>query len=99
MHIVYILHSKKLDRFYTGFSSNLEERFEFHENALPHKFTAKAKDWGLYVHIACKNKKQALGVETHIKNMKSRTYIENLKIYPEMVTKLLQKYKSQSEPR
>jgi putative endonuclease len=36
---VYILNSEKLDRFYIGFTSNLEKRLEFHLNAESHKFT------------------------------------------------------------
>ena len=98
-HHVYILHSNKLNRFYIGESSDVVKRLLFHENSEARKFTAKAKDWKLYLKIACENKKQALGIETHLKNMKSSTYIENLKKYPEMVAKLLQKYKDQSEPQ
>ena len=30
--------------------------------------------------------------EAHIKRMKSRKYIENLKLYPEMMEKLILKY-------
>ena len=93
MHIVYILHSKKLDRFYTGYSSNLEERFEFHQNSLPHKFTAKAQDWRHFHSVECGSKKQALDIEAHIKRMKSSIYIKNLKKYPEMIEKLLEKYR------
>jgi len=42
--------------------------------------------------MECENKTQALAIEKHIKSMKSKIYIENLKKYPEMVTKLLIKY-------
>lgn len=35
---------------------------------------------------------QAMQVEKHIKSMKSRIYIENLKRYPEMIIKLIEKY-------
>ena len=94
MHIVYILHSKKLDRFYTGYSTNLEERLQFHQSALPHKFTAKAKDWKFFMTISCEDKKQALEIEAHIKRMKSRTYIKNLKKYPEIIQKLKDRYNS-----
>ncbi|MEM7084729.1 MAG: GIY-YIG nuclease family protein [Bacteroidota bacterium] len=91
-HFVYILRSNKLNRFYVGETSNLNQRLKFHENSLPHKFTAKAKDWVLFFKIECSNKLQALAIERHIKRMKSKTYIENLKKYPEIIQKLLAKY-------
>jgi putative endonuclease len=95
---VYILHSQKLNRFYIGFTSNLEKRLEFHHNAESHKFTSKAKDWEVYLKIECKSKGQALAIEKHIKKMKSKVYIQNLKKYSEMKIKLLDRY-SESSPR
>jgi putative endonuclease len=92
MPTVYILYSAKLDRFYVGFTTNLTVRMEFHRNALPHNFTAKADDWLVYFSFECKTKGQALKIEKHIKRMKSRNYIKNLKSYPEMVEKLLRRY-------
>ena len=89
---VYILHSAKLNRFYTGFTSDIATRMEFHHNPEARKFTAKAQDWRLFHKIKCKNKTQALAVEAHIKSMKSHAYIENLKKYPEIGEKLLMKY-------
>ncbi len=98
-HCVYILHSPKLNRFYTGETANLETRLEFHANATTNKFTGKANDWQLFLKISCTTKKQATAIEAHIKRMKSSTYIKNLKKYPEMVEKLLLKYASESAPR
>ena len=95
-HIVYILHSSKLNRFYTG-SSELaaSERLELHLNKYygNNKFSAKADDWKLFLAIDCSNKPQALAIEKHIKKMKSSKYITNLKQYPEMIAKLLDTYK------
>ena len=93
MHFVYILYSAKLNRFYTGYTSNFDSRMEFHRNAESHKFTANAEDWELYLKIECENKSQALSIEKHIKNMKSKTYIENLIKYPDIILKLKEKYK------
>jgi putative endonuclease len=97
-YMVYILNSKKLDRFYIGFTSNLEKRLEFHHNAESQKFTYKAKDWEVYLKIECKSKGQALAIEKHIKKMKSKVYIQNLKKYSEMKIQLLERY-SESSPR
>ncbi|WP_026727178.1 GIY-YIG nuclease family protein [Flavobacterium denitrificans] len=93
-HIVYILHSKKLNRYYIGYTSNFDLRLEFHKNALSNKFTANANDWTLFFSLICTNKPQALSIEKHIKSMKSKIYIENLARYPELSEKLLTKYKA-----
>ncbi len=91
-YLVYILHSEKLDRFYTGYTSDLERRLEFHTNAEAQKFTAKANDWNLFFSIKCLSKEQALQVEKHIKKMKGAKYIHNLARYPQMADKLIKKY-------
>jgi putative endonuclease len=93
-HCCYILHSEKLNRFYVGYSADLDERLKFHENPESRKFTNNAKDWELYLIIDCQSKSQGLSIEGHIKKMKSKTYIQNLKKYPEMVSKLLENYQS-----
>lgn len=92
MNIVYILYSQKLNRYYIGYTSDFDLRFEFHKNADARKFTYNATDWILFLKIDCKSKKQALCVEKHIKSMKSKTYIQNLLQYPEIIHKLLEKY-------
>ncbi len=94
MDCVYILYSKKLNRFYIGYTSDFDTRLEFHKNAESHKFTANAHDWELFLRIPCDSKKQALTIEKHIKNMKSKTYIENLIKYPDIILKLKDRYLS-----
>ncbi|MGB5941902.1 MAG: GIY-YIG nuclease family protein, partial [Leeuwenhoekiella sp.] len=91
-HTVYILFSKKLDRFYTGETADFNTRLKFHREAPAHKFTAKAKDWELFLKFQCDCKPQALQIEGHIKKMKSKTYIRNLLKYPEIIDKLKNKY-------
>ncbi|MVO09646.1 GIY-YIG nuclease family protein [Flavobacterium sp. TP390] len=92
MSIVYILYSQKLNRFYIGYTSDFDLRLEFHKNATTRKFTYNATDWILFLKIDCTTKKQALSIEKHIKNMKSKTYIQNLLKYPEIIDKLVEKY-------
>ena len=92
MYTVYILYSAKLNRFYVGSTSDLNERMQFHMSAASNKFTAKAKDWDIFLNFSCDHKNQALAIERHIKSMKSKVYIQNLKKYPEMVLKLKEKY-------
>ena len=93
MHQVYILFSEKLNRFYIGYTSDLNVRLDFHLNdSQTRKFTHKTDDWKLFFLLECTSKKQALAIEKHIKAMKSKTYILNLSKYPEISEKLLDKY-------
>ena len=90
----YILFSNKLNRYYTGFTTlPLEERVENHlSNYYDNKFTSKANDWIAFLEIKCPNADIARKIEAHIKRMKSKLYLENLKKYPEMIKKLIAKY-------
>ena len=92
MPLVYILFSEKLNKFYIGFTTNLEERLQFHQTAETRKFTYNANDWIVFLAIECDSKSQGVGIEKHIKSMKSRAYIHNLKTYPEIIEKLKAKY-------
>jgi putative endonuclease len=55
-------------------------------------FTKRASDWELFHEIVCNTRTQALEIESHIKRMKSRRYLQNLKAYPDIIEKLMMKY-------
>ena len=94
MAAVYILYSPVLDRFYTGSCIDFEQRFQDHQSKkYIDSFTSNASDWELYLRIDKLSYRQARAIERHIKKMKSRIYIENLLKYPEMVQKLINRYK------
>jgi putative endonuclease len=94
MASVYILYSEKLDRFYTGSCKDLSYRLlDQHLNKeFKESFTAMADDWELYHCIDELAYKQARSIETHLKKMKSKTYIHNLIKYPEIIERLKVKY-------
>jgi putative endonuclease len=94
MASVYILYSPSLDSFYTGATTEaVILRLERHLHGYyDNKYTAKAKDWELYFEISCSSMEEAMKIEHHIKRMKSKKYIQDLKRYPEMVNKLKEKY-------
>jgi putative endonuclease len=95
MYYCYILYSEKLDRYYIGATSlSPEGRLEQHLSGYYQnsKFTAKAHDWILFMSIECASYAQAREIESHIKSMKSKKYIANLKQYPEIIQKFLDKY-------
>ncbi|TZF84952.1 GIY-YIG nuclease family protein [Pedobacter sp. BS3] len=94
MASVYILHSTKLDHSYIGSCRDLPYRLKQHQEKLfPKSFTAKADDWNLFLSIDDLEYQQAIAIEKHLKEMKSKTYIQNLKKYPEIETKLVEQYK------
>ena len=72
-------------------TENLEQRIKHHNNPISNaKFTAKGVPWQLFIDIPCDSKQHALKLEKAIKAKKSRVFIENLKIYPELVEKIKQ---------
>jgi putative endonuclease len=91
----YILYSKYLDSFYVGYTSDeVEKRLRQHNSAIygGSSFTARARDWDIYLTIQCNSITQAILIERYIKRMKSKKYIRNLKIYSEMKDKLLEMF-------
>ena len=93
MAAVYILHSKKLGRFYTGSCLDFQFRFEDHlRKVYPKSFTSNSDDWQLFLLLENLSYTQARSIERHIKNMKSKVYIQDLVKYPDIVVKLKERY-------
>jgi putative endonuclease len=94
MAAVYILYSKSRNNYYVGSCLNLDERLEEHKTKkYADSFTTIADDWELFYCIGDLEYKQARNIENHIKKMKSRTYIDNLKKYQEISIKLKNRFK------
>ena len=92
MAVVYVLYSNSINRFYIGSCANMDKRLVEHNTNFRSAFTSRANDWKLYYVIEDLEYQQARKIEAHIKRMKSRKYIENLKTYPEITTNLKTKY-------
>ena len=93
MAAVYILYSRKLDKYYTGSCLDLSVRLSKHlERFYPSAFTAKSDDWELFFAIDDLSSSQARMIERHIKKMKSKVYIQNMAKYPDIIKRLKQKY-------
>ncbi len=93
MASVYIMYSETSDKFYIGSTKNIKERIEYHlSKEFASSFTAKYSDWKLFFEINDLTITQARQIEAHIKKMKSRKYILDLKKHPEISQKLLKKY-------
>jgi len=67
MFYVYIIQSEKYaNQFYTGFSENINNRLEDHNNGKS-VHTNKFKPWKIIFHCVFENKKKALDFEKYLK--------------------------------
>ena len=95
MASVYILFSKQLNKYYTGSCLDLKKRIEEHKTGYYiNSYTAHATDWELFLSIDKLDESSARNIEKHVKSMKSKKYIENLKQYPELKETLVSMYLS-----
>ena len=95
MCYVYILYSERLGKYYTGCTQYSPEQrlFQHNDKHYDKSFTYSGIPWKMYYVISCENLAQARGIEQHIKRMKSKKYLENLRRYPELTEKLKALYK------
>lgn len=92
-YCVYILYSKEIDTFYIGETTDLPSRILLHNNGdFKGAFTQMADDWQEFAVFYCSSREIARKIEHHIKRMKSRKYLFDLKQYPEIFQKLVIKY-------
>jgi putative endonuclease len=93
MAAVYILYSELMDKYYVGSCKDINIRLNEHkQKEFKKAFTRRVDDWALYYIIDNLEYQQARLIEGHIKRMKSKKYIENLKQYPEIVERLKDLY-------
>ena len=93
MASVYILYSPTSDCYYVGSCIDMEQRLKEHNSSrYRSSFTARASDWEVFLVIDNLGYRQSRAIESHIKRMKSRKYLENLTRYPAMVDRLVQEH-------
>ena len=76
MFYIYVLQSKKDDRFYTGFTSDLRKRFNEHNQNLS-TYTKGRGPFELIYYEACVNKLDAMAREKYLKSGMGKRYIKN----------------------
>ena len=95
MAYVYIMLSEKLKKYYIGSCLDIHQRISEHQNKIfNNSFTSKANDWILIYSLSDLDFLQARKIESHIKRMKSKKYIENLIKFSEISERLKELYKS-----
>ena len=77
MYFVYIIYSGKIDRYYIGFTQDIEARIKKH-NSNHDEYTGKKGNWELKYQEEFTTKEGAYASERQIKKWKSRKLIENL---------------------
>ena len=77
MYTLYILHSKNLDRYYVGYTNDLQRRLSEH-NRIKGKYTDTGIPWVVVYTEAFDAKKDAMKREKYIKSTKSKKFIIEL---------------------
>ena len=77
MFILYILYSEILDRYYVGYTNDLERRLSEH-NRIKGKYTDRGIPWRLVYSENYSDKKSAMNRERIIKSQKSKQFIIHL---------------------
>ena len=75
MYFVYILYSEKLNKYYVGYTKNVEQRLALHNHG-QETFTSKGIPWILMCFEKFDSELIAIRREREIKAKKSRKYIE-----------------------
>jgi len=92
MWFVYVIYSRSIDKYYIGQTADIQRRLEQHNSHFyKYSATTQADDWILFHIIECESRRQAIQIEKHVKSAKSRKYLSDLKKYPEIGKKLLEK--------
>jgi putative endonuclease len=71
MYTVYIIYSKKIDKFYIGFSANINDRLLKH-NRSAKGFSSTGKPWIIVYTEKFIDKKSAMAREKQLKSWKNR---------------------------
>ena len=77
MYTLYILHSKSINRYYVGYTNDIDRRISEH-NRIKGKYTDAGLPWILVYTESYDSKKEAMKREKFIKSMKSKQFISEL---------------------
>ena len=92
MHIVYIIYSEKVKKYYVGETDNIELRLSKHNNHLyQDSFTKIAEDWKVVLSFNCVSREQAIRLEKFIKKMKSKVFIQKVITNPSILEDIISK--------
>ena len=91
-HYLYIIYSKKSNKYYVGETYDVNRRIENHNNhRYENSYSKIADDWQLKLCYECANREDALYLESFIKRMKSVKFIEKIIVKSEILSDLISK--------
>ncbi|MCK4661689.1 MAG: GIY-YIG nuclease family protein [Bacteroidales bacterium] len=91
MFYIYILYSKKSDKYYVGYTDNVQRRLKEHNNPQKTKYTSKHLPWELISSFKVGNNKGiAMKIEKFIKKQKSKKFIQIVVSSPYSIDKIAQ---------
>jgi putative endonuclease len=77
MYFVYVIYSEKLDKYYIGFTADIQDRLAKH-NRKSNGFSSRGRPWVLVYSESFNSKREAMDRETQLKNWKNRERLEKL---------------------
>jgi len=75
---VYVLYSIKYDKIYIGFTSDLQQRFQSHNELSKSGWTTKFRPWKIIHTEEFQTKAEALLREKELKSSRGRAYVRSL---------------------
>ena len=75
MFYTYVLYSRAFDKFYIGYTSNLESRFKSHNELSVKGYTVKFRPWVIAFSEQFDSKAEAMKREKQLKSSRGRAYI------------------------
>ena len=78
MHTVYVLYSKKYEKIYVGYTTNIEQRLLSHNELETKGYTIKYRPWKIIYTEEFLLKSDAMRRENQLKSAKGREFIWNL---------------------
>ncbi len=77
MFFIYIIYSQRIDKYYIGFSADVQNRLAKH-NRKSNGFSSRGRPWILVYSEAFDSKKKAMEREKQLKSWKNRERLEAL---------------------
>ena len=77
-YYLYIIYSEEFDKFYIGYSTDVNQRIKKHNTSKFNTFTSKYRPWVLKAVFLTENKATAIKMERFIKKQKSRRLLTQL---------------------
>ena len=95
MFYIYILYSESADKYYIGHTSDPMRRLVEHNEDIKNSLTSRYRPWIMKRYfIVSESRSEARQIETYLKRLKSRVYIERMINSPEEFESIIKKVRA-----